>query len=555
MTKKRFLPYQLTLRAPALVTALSGDPNSAATQPFIPGGAIRGAVAGRLLAQHVDPDSEDFRRLILSGDVCYLHAYPEVNETRALPLPQSWRGIKNNPGMVRDLAAWTGDVEGPPDAPEASWPPEALTGPPGPFVAPAAGPRIVATPRMDARLHQQRDRVRGRPGPEGTQGTIFAYEFLQANQDFRGVIAFSDTALDKGEDGRLRDLLRKPILVGRSRRAGYGGEAVLTFGELQSAEYENLADGLHSDVKKDQALRLLFVSAYIGRHPETGQVDPSAVDHELARRLEGLALRGRRWSFEVVGGFNRKWRLELPQSLAVSAGSVLMLEAERDIELNELRDLEQTSLGERRAEGFGRIAFLRAADEACLTVKPYEFPSAAAQISPSSSEDSLSFLEERILLSAVRKELDRVAAEKASTAQKLPTNSLIGRLRNRLRSVSDETTAKEALNDLATWLGQGDDAFKEPAMKQLEGCKIGGSTLRPWLVDLLRSALETETNSDNNPSFDWNGLFAPLTQSHRLTTEEAAHAVLKSHRCRLCVALIDGVLAALACRNRGGHDA
>jgi len=48
-----YLRYKLRLRSPAIVSTLSGDPNSAATQPFIPGGALRGVMATRLLASGV----------------------------------------------------------------------------------------------------------------------------------------------------------------------------------------------------------------------------------------------------------------------------------------------------------------------------------------------------------------------------------------------------------------------------------------------------------------------------------------------------------------------
>src|SRR5207248_423079 len=89
-----YLHYTLTLRSPVIVSTLSGDPNSAATQPFIPGSAIRGAVAARLIAQGKNGDSAEFRDLVLSGAVRYLHAYPRIAGARGLPTPSSWRRQK-----------------------------------------------------------------------------------------------------------------------------------------------------------------------------------------------------------------------------------------------------------------------------------------------------------------------------------------------------------------------------------------------------------------------------------------------------------------------------
>ncbi len=60
----------------------------------------------------------------------------------------------------------------------------------------------------------------------------------------------------------------------------------------------------------------------------------------------------------MIGGFNRKWGLPLPQALAVRMGSVLVFK-DPGCDPTLLDDLEVRGIGERRAEGFGRIAFNR----------------------------------------------------------------------------------------------------------------------------------------------------------------------------------------------------
>lgn len=77
----------------------------------------------------------------------------------------------------------------------------------------------------------------------------------------------------------------------------------------------------------------------------------------LERFENKVKLCRKRWSFELVGGFNRKWGLELPQTLAVSAGSVLVFEATQTLTPEELLTLEHEGLGDRKAEGFGRFMF------------------------------------------------------------------------------------------------------------------------------------------------------------------------------------------------------
>jgi CRISPR/Cas system CSM-associated protein Csm3 (group 7 of RAMP superfamily) len=504
-----FLPYTLTLRAPAIATALSGDPNSAATQPFIPGGAIRGAVAARLLAAGEPAEGEVFRNLVLTGTVRYLHAYPEIDGRRAMPAPQSWRSEKARPDRVWDLTGFGGRVteEDDPEDLADLWPDETLVSLGALFTAPSStgGARSVAAPRIDARLHQQRDRVKGRPwtaqvdGQEVPRGAIFAYEYLEPGQVFRGLVQVhlhSASPVDANTmTTRIRKLLdRRSILVGRSRRAGYGGDAEIRFDAAEThAEYGDVSAALTGDLEQGQRFRVLLVSAYVGRHPVTGQLAPEALAHELRQRGLEITVERQCWSFETIGSFNKKWRLEVPQATAASAGSVFVLKSEKPIPIALLRGIERDGLGERRMEGFGRVLFLRYDEEARpFTVRRENGlgrgeAAEANQAMDMPAAGQLTFLEGRIVLSAARRELDRVASDLARRASKLPTTSLLGRIRTLFRAVHDPRSARRALRDLRTWCeNDGDHALKPEARKKLKTCRTGSTTLLEWLRALAQ---------------------------------------------------------------------
>ncbi len=567
-TASTYLHYTLTLRSPAIASTLSGDPNSAATQPFIPGGAIRGAVAGRLLARGT-ADGEEFRQLVLSGAVRYLHAYPEVAGARGLPASLAWRSEKLEADRARDLAAFSGGIDEADDAEDFAevWPPEGL-GPLGAsFAATAssAGRRPVVTPRVQARLHQQRDRVKGRPwvdtrdGRETRHGTIFAYEYLEADQVFRGAVQV--TARAAVELARVKRLFSQPILIGRSRRAGYGGEAQLEFTADSHREYQSVSGSLRRDLGAGERCRLLLTSAYVGRHPATGQIDPAALMREVGERLGGgVEIERHRWGFEIVGSFNRKWRLEVPQVQAVAAGAVLVLKTSRSIPQALLREVEDQGLGERRVEGFGRLLFLEHSDdgEAFRLERRVERPTLRQRAeppaeTPESVTGQLELLERRIVLAAAKAELDRLAADLARRAVRVPTNSLLGRLRTLFRGVGDEATASAALADLGVWCGEDETrALRPNARDKLKACRLGQGHLLAWLAALAR---------DDGGRGRWQQLVAAvagassltgLAHKHHLTAPASAQAVLEHHAALLGVHLVDALLAALARRNRGG---
>lgn len=575
-----FLPYTLTLRAPAIASALSGDPNSAATQPFIPGGTIRGAVAARLLAEGASPDSDVFRDLILTGAVRYLHAYPEIDGQRAMPVPQSWRSDKAQPTQVRDLAAFDGRVTEDDDAEDFGerWPGETLVAVRGLFTAQsvAGGARSVAASLVDARAHQQRDRVKGRPwtehvdGREVPRGAIFVYEYLEPGQVFRGLVQVNLSSASIADTDRLVELRERyterlqtllqaqPILVGRSRRAGYGGDAEIQFHtRMKDAEYADVSGALAGDPGLGQ-FRMLLVSAYVGRNPVTGQFDPAALACELHPR--GLTIERRCWSRETVGSFNRKWRLEVPQATAVTAGSVFVLRSDTPIQLAILRSIEREGLGERRAEGFGRVLFLRHDEQAIrLTIRRaadavgMREPAEAGQGMPTSVADQLAFVQRRIVLATARRELDRVAADLAGRAQGLPTTSLLSRIRTIFRTVHDKPSASQALGDLRTWCDDdgGVNALKPEARKKLMACRVSSETLLEWLGALGRSDCVDQAWRRLVVAAGTPSTLNALAQRHYLTTSVEADEILNSHAAELTVHLIDGVLARMARRNRG----
>jgi CRISPR-associated protein Csx10 len=559
-----YLLFDLTLRSPAIVSTPSADPNSAASQLFIPGSTIRGAFAAWLIAAGEDSTGELFRRLVLSGMVRYLHAYPKISGARGLPIPLSWKSPKDKPRVAIDLAGYLGKPTEETDAEDfgEAWPVSALASCGGNFVSTSvdSGSRTLDSVQTRARVHQQRDRAKGRAWSdpqEHTHGAIFAYECIEERQTFTGMIQVTDAAASDVD--RIKKFLAEPILVGRSRRAGYGGDGFISEVREFTREFAGASGGLTTDVPVGARFRVLLTSAYVGRHPRTGQVDPTALEHDLVDALGGHVVVERwRWAFETVGTFNRKWALETPQVLAVRGGSVVVLRATQNVSLSALHAVEHDGLGERRVEGFGRVVFLAHADDhdTLIRLKSAE-DSLPAAMPANSTERSpqLRFLETRIVLEAARAELDRVSRlDIAKTATKLPSNSLLGRLRAPLRGALDEDSAQQCLQTLATWCGTGQGALKDRARDGLKQCRVKVGETDKQLLDWL-AGLATVPNGQTG----WTMLLtatgnqasvSAIATRHHLTSVEAAKNILETNAASLRVHFIDAVLAAMARRNR-----
>lgn len=543
----RYAPYTLSLRSPALLTSLGGDPNSSRTLPFIPGSALRGAAARGL----GDPAGDAgrlraFRTVILDGSVRFLNAYPRAGGRRTLPTPVSLQVDRNGSTgsssemSAWDLAAFTGD----PDADEAPWPEVAMSSLAEPFVSLGAAQPLRVQPARGSRIHQQRDRSRGRAwkedrdGREEAHGAIFAFEFLEAGQEFDGFVQVcgDDDAVCDSLISTVKNALTEPVLLGRSRRAGYGGDAAIAWGTPRDREVDG--QGLAgSDLQADAVFRVLLTSPYVGRDPETGQMDPSQFEREIVARLEDrVAIIRRRWRFDLAGGFNRKWRLELPQVLACAAGSVLVLKATAPIPFADLLAVEHAGLGERRAEGFGRLVFLQAPVQR-LALRT---PSASARPAPTGQPpDLVRFVEARILDSAIERAIKEETVRLARSAKASPSPSLLGRLRTAMRQEPES-----ALGTLRTWLAQeGDHRLKRPAMDQLERCRIGnGERLSGWLREMAGG-------QSDQPLATLLRLDALVQRCH-VVSEATAREHWASRTPWIRARLVDSTLAALARKQR-----
>ena len=532
----RYLPFTLSLRAPAILNVVGGDPNSATTLSFIPGGAIRGALAARL----GDPDSRaeirsQFQILVLDGSVCCLNAYPlDDGGRRTLPALTSLRSSKEADRYL-DLTAFEGKDQ-------ATWPEDSLKVIRWQYVSLTSAQPVRMKAEVGSRIHHQRDRQRGRAwtekrdGREFPHGAIFTYEYLQPGQTFAGMIQVlgSDESECEQRINQIQEILKGSIRLGRSRRAGYGGEAEIKWGSVQKREVSGEGVIL-KDLRPGDQFRVLLTSDCIVRDPRTGQIDPASLPELFQSRFGGrVTLQRIRWAFDLVGGFNQKWRLELPQARAIAAGSVLLFKAEATIPLDDLLALEHEGIGERRTEGFGRFTFLEAPVQEvrirCARRSEAQKPSTTAP-------ELVEFMERRLLQSAVSREIEQLALTVAGRASRIPSPSLLGRLRVPLR-----TQPAGALQTLAEWLGSGDRALRRPAQDQLRRCRIdpgtGPFSLANWLSNLVGE-------------HRWDRLkellrLEPLAQRNHVVSEENALQQLMGMNQEIAVRLIDATLAALA---------
>lgn len=460
--------YQIHLNEPAIFSTLEGDPNSASSHPYIPGSALRGMIIGLYIKLQRETDKSyqidawgEEQAMFFSQSTRYLNAYPMVKGKRSLPIPLTWtkpkyklKGDSDQGGtpLIRDGAFPTSPSDNDPDVKT-----ETLKG----FVVLTDTEATVKRRKTVINVHNARARR------DSAQQQVFRYEALPGDQTFVGVIVCDQ--LDHASE--LKTLLETypQVTLGGSRTAGYGSA---TISEVEIDKDWSEVVGASGD----QTILTFLSDALIRDFHGVYMPTPQAVQEELNARGIRCVVDPVSVKTVLVGGFNRKWGLPLPQALAIQAGSVLRLS---DLQLdsdNALMDILEYGVGDRIEDGYGRVVvgwqhhgkltFVESADER---------PSIEVPLSDESKR-LLSIMSQRLNKSYIA---DHAAARLFDEPYTIKGNISRTQLAN-LRSVIANAlrSQKPSLSAIDQYLTR---IAGKSGGRQFDGARIDNQPLSQWL--------------------------------------------------------------------------
>lgn len=481
------LTFDIYLKEPLLATAIDGDPNSSVSLPFIPGSVMRGALIGRYLVQHNHISDlaghQETRHLFFDGQTRFLNAYlADEYGKRTLPIPLAWQIQKGTDRPIYDLSVDPEpDVEGE-DEPQ----PKPLS---KSFCLLSDDGVTLYEPEKRVNVHTQRDRKMGR-ATEG-KGAVFRYEALAPGQTFCGVILCADeTAADT-----LAPLLNNgTLLMGGSKNAGYG---LVEIGQVNRDA--NWSETPAPDTSLGKLVITLLSDAIL--RDADGQYTGFLTSEMLSEHLGVRVTLDRDCTHArhgVVGGFNRKWGLPLPQTPVARAGSVFAFRAEADIPRDRLATLLAKGIGERRAEGFGRLAVNWHTEYAQL--EPRDGDSKTSSLSGTTLTEQSKKLALRMAERMLRRKMDN------QLRQRVLGLSVGGGIKNTQLSAI-RTLARTALStgDAQPILGHLEQ-IKQASRAQFEKARVEGKPLDEWLKAVLNENADEVWRRINRSSFTTNDL-------------------------------------------------
>lgn len=483
----KIISYRIHLDEPTLVTSLDGDPNSAVAFPYIPGSVLRGFFITRYL-QHYQVSElaaadDAIRNLFFNGQTRFLNGYPFINGIRSLPTPLSWRTLKDNDNKGYDFA-WFG----PNDFDQLKNQPVRVG---KPFYVGFEGTAYTFTPLRTIDIHTNRSTVRlgksnprryGRPREEA--GAVYRYDALAKDQVFEASIIVDDNV----DLTHLTPLLHSQSgYIGGARKSGYG-KIHLDIDPIDDYQLplSITSDHLVVTLLSDLILRDSKGKYGVNHHALTEYLQQKGIDVEIESTYDRAGL---------VGGFNRKWGLPLPQVSVLEMGSVYVYKIKGGSS-QDLLQLVLHGLGDRRVDGFGQIGLnlWEAPEFALQTLQEQAQIPEAIHLS-----DETIRIGQGMLLQIARNRLEvRIQAEANRLivgARNIPRRSQLTRLRTLIQSELLKPQSQISLQVLQSF--SNDVEAREVARVQFERFRINGQRFLRWMmntdnIQTLISQLEQE---------------------------------------------------------------
>lgn len=426
------------------------------TKHYIPGSAIRGALAKLYIAKHNLQNAyedETFFILFLSGRVRFLPAYPlgsrELEQGETLVMPLSLMRSKDKSQTV-DLTA----------AAELKAGFKKLTG----FVVKQQEKLYQIETKAKIELHMSRSGSSERITGSSKDGNVFNYEYLAAGQLFKGGYVADDDVAELLAQV-LKELDVNTLYLGRAKSAQYGK---CLYAELKAQEEKAPALG--------ETLYLLAQTPYIA-FSSWQRVEAAAREllSELEQRL-GVQLTKDNLKIyaavESIDGYVGVWQAKKQAERALSAGSLIELQLQGSVDAKILQSALAQGLGKNVEDGYGQFVIWQPLSQPLLTDELPDKKQKHIVLSEQVKRTAQKIIRER-LLQAVREQ----AASDAQSERLKITSANAHHILKRVEGLMDSGKSKSLIQQLLR------NDFKTTAKNNLRALKYNGDALYDILVE------------------------------------------------------------------------
>ncbi|WP_298780159.1 RAMP superfamily CRISPR-associated protein [uncultured Fretibacterium sp.] len=361
------LDFRLTTLQPVVINKVTLG-NLVRSEPTLPGVSLLPWFTREVLAPLGE---EELRSAVLDGSFSVGNFLPEVEGGRSLPVPLCLAREKEGKGMLNRLVSQ-------PEK-EGVQMKDLRTG----YIR-IEGEKVQYLPADSRRLLRTHNTVEdASQRPTEKVGGLFTYEAIRSGQTFRGTVRMSAELWEKVRE--KNDILQKfassELSIGQSRKDEYGAvslqyvpsDASAPEGRLWSPKLLEaggksylvvylISDLLIRGEFQSYSLRLEDLKGALSRalHVELSDIPDSDWINVEGRSFRQSPLGGTSGHCVRVGrreSWQTRWTLPRPSLSYFQAGSVLLFQVTNPEAWSEAhaQALVEQGLGDRRAEGYGRV--------------------------------------------------------------------------------------------------------------------------------------------------------------------------------------------------------
>ncbi len=355
------LNYYITTTAPITFAEKSGDNVLFATKRYIPGSAIRGALAMTYIKKHNLQDAhldETFNQIFLSGKVRFLPAYPKCTnknqETSVIPFSFM---VSKDGRSIKDFA-WN-------NTPIPGY--KKISG----FAAIERATQTIHPTSANVQIEFHMSRCNENENPSDNNknsklynerltgsskdGKVFNYEYLEPHQQFIGSIILDDDSTELLNT--IKQLMNANLHLGRSKTAQYGTCQCTVISETTAPA---------NNIDLNAPIYLYAHTAYIPIQ-DWQRIDTIAqeITSELNTALKEQGINttiniqsDKTYAVtETIDGYVSVWNMKRERKTAISAGTLIGIDIPNitNDNLNILQNILYQGLGDRTIEGFGQF--------------------------------------------------------------------------------------------------------------------------------------------------------------------------------------------------------
>lgn len=440
------MQYIIRTLSPILLTSISGDTNMVSTLDYIPGSVIRGIFAQKYIEKKdlkFEAHKDDFfYKSFLGSRLSFTNAYLSRSDDKNIinyyPTPFSIQSEKRDENTIYDLIKKENIDE--------------QTKYVGKYCVLSGDSIDLLHALKSINFHNTRsNRIKGC----SDDGSIYNYESLDPQQEFSGRII--------GEKEVLEALFQSfgkciNINIGRSKNIQYG-KAKLTFFSDKPEEFASEVNAFKSDDIEKTFTMTLLSSAII--YNQLGFSTASLTDFEsylaeyLATSPEYIKIEKVFKKAEINENFISIWQMKRPSETAIKAGSCFKIEIK---EINDkikelLIELQKTGIGERTNEGFGRFILNLQVHgvlkkQQTKNEKEKQIAEKPAGKIPDLTKVIIKNAAIRFLINYTENRALEDCKGFCNNLEKLPTNSLIGKLEQMLNDSKNSQEFSAILDKL-----------------------------------------------------------------------------------------------------------